>query len=188
MRLVLKKPGPILEECHPTFPDSQKEWTSLGARGLDRTARPESQAWLSRARHHSGPGLTRQAGRCPRHAVAPASAAVAPQALQWPASAAVGPARLQGPARPQGPGPGQAAVTAAGCGARRPKPMSLRSRQSRALGPAPSTRPQAQAGSAMASVSLELIAVAGMQRSRGVHPREPAPFRPCRGLSQRRRP
>ena len=142
MRLVLKKPGPILEEWHRTFPDSQKENGRVSAQeaSIER-ARPESQAWLSRARHHGGPGLTRQAGRRPRHAVAP-------QALPWPASAAVGPARLQGP--------GQAAVTAAGCGARRPKPMSLRSRRSRALGPAPSTQPQAQARSPMASVSLEL--------------------------------
>ena len=76
----------------------------------------------------------------------------------------------------------QAAVDAAGCsdhGRLRcpaPEPMSLRSRRSRALGAEPSTQPQAQADSRMASVSLELIAVAGMHRSRGAHPRGPGPI------------
>jgi hypothetical protein len=127
---------------------AEREWTSLGARGLDRTgpAGEPSMAQPCAAPWWAGPDPP---GRPPPAACrGPASAAVAPQALPWPASAAVGPARLQGP--------GQAAVTAAGCGARRPKPMSLRSRRSRALGPAPSTQPQAQARSPMASVSLEL--------------------------------
>jgi len=85
-------------------------------------------------------------------------------------------------------GSGQVAVTAAGCGDRCPKPMSLRSRRSRALGPTPSTQPRAHTDSPMASVSLELIAVAGMQRSRGVRPRGRGPISPGRGVSQRRRP
>jgi hypothetical protein len=82
MRLVLKKPGPILEECHRAFLDSQKEngRVSLQEVSIER-ARPESQAWLSRARHRGGPGLTRQAGR--RAACrAPRERSSDPQALQ----------------------------------------------------------------------------------------------------------
>jgi hypothetical protein len=110
MCLVLKKPGPILEECHRTFPDSQKENGRVSAQetSIER-ARPESQARLSRARHHCGPGLTSPGRPPPRgmpwpreRSSGPASAAVAPQplqwpprALQWPASTAVVLARLQ---------------------------------------------------------------------------------------------
>jgi hypothetical protein len=99
------KPGPTLEECHRTFPDSQKENGRVSVQEASiEGARPESQAWLSGARHHGGPGLTATAGCRARPAAAPASAAVThkrcsgQRALLWgrPCQGCRDLARLQG--------------------------------------------------------------------------------------------